>query len=98
MYIVRDIFQLKFGAYREVKSVMDEFERKGLFSEVNHYRMLTDFTGDSYRLILEMGFPSLDAYESMLTQGMSKPEWRQWYEAFTPHILSSYREILRQMK
>jgi hypothetical protein len=40
MYIICDIFQLKFGHYRLT-------------------RVLTDFTGDSYRLIFEEGYNTL---------------------------------------
>ena len=57
-----------------------------LYSEIlvpegsKYMRLLTDFTGDSYRLVLEAGFNSLLEYETALSGGMSDPEWQQWYK------------------
>jgi hypothetical protein len=57
----------------------------------------TDFTGDSYRLILEQGFDTLADYERTISQELGKAEWQQWYEKFKPHVEASHREILRQI-
>ncbi len=98
MYIVRDIFHLKFGHYREVKSLLDEAEESGMFSGNKHAtRVLTDFTGDSYRLVLEASFTSLAEYEQSLTGEMTKPEWQQWYMKFKEYVNTSHREILKQV-
>ena len=96
MFIVRDIFHLKFGHYRDVKPLFDEVKSKGLL-DVPGMRLLTDFTGNSYRLIMEASFDSLAAYETFLGNTMGQEEWRQWYEGFKPHVESSYREILKQV-
>jgi hypothetical protein len=95
MYIVRDIFQLKFGHYKDVKALMDEARKSNMFPEQKAARMLTDFTGDSYRLIMEHGFDSLAEYEKSLTGDMAKPEWQTWYTRFKEHTVSSHREILK---
>lgn len=95
MYIVRDIFQLKFGHYKDVKALMDEALAKNMFPEAKQMRILTDFTGDSYRLIMEEGFDSLGEYEEMLTSGMAEADWKTWYENFKLHVESSHREILK---
>lgn len=97
MYIVRDIFQLKFGHYRDVKALLDEAVSKNMFQETNSMRVLTDFTGDAYRLVLEQGFASLAEYEKTLTGEVSKSEWPQWYGRFKEHCESSHREIMRQV-
>ena len=95
MYIVRDIFHLKFGHYRDVKALMDEAKAKKLFPESKSQRMLTDFTGDSYRLIMEEGFDSLADYEKMLSAGMSQGDFQSWYTRFKENTVSSHREILK---
>ena len=59
MYIVRDIFHLKFGHYRDAKALMDEARAKNMFPEAKSFRMLSDFTGDAYRLIMEEGYDTL---------------------------------------
>lgn len=97
MYIVRDIFYLRFGAYKEVKALVDEAYSKGLLPEAKSSRVLSDFTGDSYRLIFEEGYDILSDYEKSLTQSMEKSTWKKWYEKFKQHIISSNREILKQV-
>lgn len=95
MYIVRDIFRLKFGQYREAKALLDEAYSHGLLPDAKASRILADFTGDSYRLIMEEGFDTLAAYEQTMAAGMQNPEWKKWYDRFKPHVESSHREILR---
>ena len=95
MYIVRDIFHLKFGHYRDAKSLMDEAKAKQMFPEAKSFRMLSDFTGDSYRMILEESFDSLADYEQALSSGMGHADFQAWYTKFKEHIVSSHREILK---
>ena len=95
MYIVRDIFHLKFGHYRDAKALMDEARSKNMFPEVKSFRMLSDFTGDAYRLIMEEGYDSLADYEKAITAGMSHPDFKTWYPLFKEHVVSSHREILK---
>jgi len=97
MYITRDIFHLKFGHFKEAKALLDDISTKGLLPESISRRALSDFTGDSYRLILEMSFNSLADYEQHLQTGMSNPDWKQWYEQFKQHVDRSYREILKEV-
>ena len=97
MYIVRDIFQLRFGQYKDAKSLLDEAYSKGLLPDAKSSRVLTDFTGDAYRLIFEEGYDTLNAYEQSLTSSMEKPEWKRWYEKFKTNVKCSHREILKQV-
>ena len=97
MYIVRDIFQLKFGHYRDVKALLDEAMNSGMFSRDCKPRALSDFTGDAYRLVLEQGFDSLADFEKTLTDDFKKEEWQKWYVRFKDHIESSHREIMKQV-
>lgn len=96
-FVVRDIFQLKFGHFRAVKDLFNEAREKNMMTEAKFSRVLTDFTGDSYRLILENGFDSLLEYETTLGSGMADPEWQSWYKKFMEHVESSHREILKQI-
>jgi len=97
MYVVRDIFHLKFGHFRDAKALIDEVSQRGLLVNMNQPRVLSDFTGDAYRLILESSFDSLDAFEKSLTGSMNQNEWQQWYTKFKEHVDRSYREILKQV-
>ena len=97
MYIVRDIFYLKFGHYREAKALLDEAISKKLMPEAQQMRVLSDFTGDAYRLIFEEGHETLADYEKMLTGSMGTGDWQNWYANFKQHVERSHREILKQV-
>ena len=97
MYIVRDIFHLQFGSYSEAKALMNELFQKNMLPPAANVRVLSDFSGGSYRMIMEGGFESLAAYEAALTSVWNQAEWRQWYERFKQYVISSEREILKQI-
>ena len=50
-FVVRDIFHLKFGHFRDAKKLLEEAAENQMLPEAQQMRVLTDFTGDSYRLI-----------------------------------------------
>ena len=97
MFIIHDIFRLHYGHYREAKALLDEAHKSGLLPEAKSTRIMTDFTGDAYRLIFEEGHESLADYEKNLLDSMQKEEWKRWYEKFKPHVASGHREILKQI-
>jgi hypothetical protein len=59
MYIIHDIFQLQFGHYKDAKALLDDAYNKELLPEAKSSRILSDFTGDSYRLVFEEGYDTL---------------------------------------
>jgi hypothetical protein len=95
MLIVRDIFNLKYGHWRPVKALLDEAKAGGFFASIKSPRLLTDFTGDAYRVILEGGYDSLADYEKRMSEETGQDQWREWYMKFTEHVISGHREILR---
>ena len=97
MYIIRDIFHLHFGSYKEAKALLDEAYSKGILPDAKSARVLSDFTGDANRLVFGEGYDSLAAYGKGLSGGMSKADWKKWYEKFKQHVASSQREILKQI-
>jgi hypothetical protein len=97
MYIVREIFHLQFGRYREAKILVDEAMQKHLLIQPSGSRILTDFTGEGYRLIIELPYPNLAAYEADLQKELAETGWKEWYDKFKPLIRFSEREILKQV-
>ncbi|SHG33163.1 hypothetical protein SAMN05443549_103285 [Flavobacterium fluvii] len=95
MYIVREIFYLQFGRYKDAKALIDEAEKNGLMPQSSGSRILTDFTGTGYRLILESSHASLSDFEKELTKEMGTADWKQWYEKFKATVNHSEREILK---
>jgi hypothetical protein len=49
-------------------------------------RILSDFTGDAYRLIFELPFNSLGEYEQTLSGNINQDAWQDWYKKFKPHV------------
>jgi hypothetical protein len=97
MYIVRDIFYLKFGHFRDARALLDDATKRKLLPLAKKARVLSDFTGDAYRLILEEGFETLTEYEKHLQSSMDEQAWKEWYEQFKTHVERSHREILKQI-
>jgi NIPSNAP len=95
MYIIRDIFQLKFGMFKEALAALKNASTLGLLPP-NQATILSDFTGDSYRLVLESSFPTLAEYEQSLTQAMKEPKWQVFYQEFKSYVVSSHREIMKK--
>ncbi len=97
MYIIREIFHLQFGRYREAKALLDEGMQKHLLLQPAGSRVLTDFTGEGYRLIIELPYRTLADYEADLKKELSGSGWPEWYEKFKALIRYSEREILKQV-
>ena len=81
----------------EVNSLIDEAMQKHLLLQPQGSRILTDFTGQGYRLILELPYESLTAYETDLKKELGDAGWKDWYERFKEYVRHSEREILRQV-
>lgn len=97
MYIVREIFHLHFGRFREASTLIKEGIQSKLLLQPQGSRILTDFTGEGYRLIIELPYRTLDAYESDLRKELDGTMWTEWYERFKIFVRFSEREILKQV-
>jgi hypothetical protein len=97
MYIVREIFHLQFGRYREAKALIDEGMQKHLLLQPSGSRILTDFTGEGYRLIIELPYATLAEYEADLKKELGGTGWKERYEKFKSLMRHSEREILKQV-
>jgi hypothetical protein len=93
MILVRDVFRIKFGkakpALASIKSAKPLMRRLGYTPD----RILTDFTGEFYTLVMESKFKSLAEYERAIKSHLGSKEWRRWYERFVPLAESGRREI-----
>ena len=93
MILVRDIFQLKFGAMRQALEMWHEGE--AILRAAGHQpsRLLTDFTGDYYTLVLESTFASLAEFEKGHSSAGMSETWKAWYRRFAELVISGRREI-----
>ena len=97
MYIVREIFHIQFGKFKEAKALIDEGIRKNLLLQPHGTRILSDFTGPGYRLIIELPYATLGEYERDLKKELAGNAWNDWYEQFKALMRYSEREILKQL-
>ncbi|WP_114783100.1 hypothetical protein [Botryobacter ruber] len=97
MYIIRDIFYLKFGHFKDAKALLTEAKQSGILPQAKAFRFLSDFTGDAYRFIMEEGYDSLADYEKALGEELATDEWQKWYAKFKEHVERSHREILKEI-
>jgi hypothetical protein len=97
MYIIREIFHLQFGRYREAKTLIDEGMQKHLLLQPSGSRILTDFTGEGYRVIIELPYATLADYEADLKKELGGSGWKEWYDKFKALVRYSEREILKQV-
>jgi hypothetical protein len=95
MYVVREIFHLQFGRYREAKALFDQMAQAGVMNLPAGSRILTDFTGEGYRLIMESPYAGMADFEAELKKELGGADWQQWYEKFKPLVRYSEREILK---
>ncbi len=93
MIIVRDVFQLKFGKAKDVKSLMEESKKMMSPEKAKSTRVLFDLVGPAYTMVLESGYSGLTDFENSMKDHFNKPEWTEWYKKFIPNIEKSYREI-----
>ncbi len=94
MILVRDVFYLKFGKAKEAKALLKE--GTALIGKIGYSapRFLTDFTGKSYRLIMESQWKSLGEWEETLKSAFGDKNWQDWYQKFVPLVETGEREIL----
>ncbi len=98
MIIVRDVFSLKFGKAKDVKSVMQDSKKMMSESQLKNSRVLFDLVGPSYTMVLENTHQNLAEYEKEMAALFSKPEWAAWYQRLVPLVEKSYREIFTVME
>ena len=93
MIVVRNVFRLKFGKAREAVALAKEAESIGKMHGGTPSRYMTDVTGEFYTFVMETSFENLTAMEKEQKEIMSKKEFSEWYQKFTPLVESGYREI-----
>jgi hypothetical protein len=93
MILVRDIFQLKFGKSKDALQHLKEGFQLARKNGYEPDRLLTDFTGPYYTVVMEGTHKDLAAYEKSLHSELGSEEWKKWYAGFVPLVESGSREI-----
>lgn len=96
MIIERNTFYLKFGKAKEAiaiwKQIMDEAKTAMNKPEM---RLLTDITGHSYRIVMEMHIKSYTDIGPKNAAWMTHERFQELYEQFKPLCERAERELLK---
>ncbi len=93
MFLVRDIFHLKFGKAKDAKALFKEASFLFTKFQMPKPKVMTDFTGPSYTMVMESEWKSFTEMEGSLKQTFADKDWQQWYQKFMPLVDSGSREI-----
>ena len=95
MIIQRTTFQLKFGKAKEGielwKQMINGFKNN---KDIPHIRILSDITGPSYTLVLELSLRSMNEIGLMNYNWMTSETAKELYQQFIPLCESATREYL----
>jgi len=94
MIIERNEFRLKFGKAREAiniwKEILESGKKAGV--KVHEIRLLTDMSGPSYSLVVEIQMTSLTDLNQKNAVWVTTEVYRNLYEKFIPLCESAHRE------
>ena len=96
MVVIRNVFRLKFGKAREAVALMKEglaIQKRAIPDVEFSTRVLTDFTGPFYTLVLELNVPSVAAFESAAPRMFADKAFQENYQKMSALVDSGYREI-----
>jgi len=92
MILVRNCFTAKPGCAGKLASLMNQAFTAG---PIPKHRVLTDWTGEMNRVIVEFEAPDAGAAESMIQEYRASAAFREIMAGYTELWTSGYREILR---
>lgn len=94
--VERMAFTLKYGHAREAIAVWKEIldAAKGTH-EAPPMRLLTDITGPSYTLVLEMHYRNMMNFGPKMTMWLSNEKFRELHARFVPHCERSERTLYK---
>jgi len=101
MILVRDVFRARFGKGGEAVAVLKEgvglIRRLGA-SRGGEPRLLTDFAGPFFTMVLETTHASLAEYEQGLKDLTASAEFPAWYATVVPVMEGGHREVLEVLQ
>jgi hypothetical protein len=94
--VERMVFQLKYGQARDAighwKEVLNTVKGR---ADAPPMRLMTDITGRSYTLVMEMHYRNMMEFGPKMTMWLSDPKLREAYGKFVPLCESSTRTLYR---
>ena len=93
MILVRDVFQAKYGQGGDLVTLFKEVKEKWPESANYGYRILTDASGPFFTVVTETEVASLAAWERLIAEVFSLPQFGEWFARMTPLVDSGRRDF-----
>lgn len=94
MILVRDVFQAKYGMGDELVQMFKEiYKMMGEAGMPQEATILTDLSGPFFTIVTETKAESIEAFQSNLREGFSRPEFGEWFGRMMPLVESGRREF-----
>lgn len=95
MIVVREVFQLHYGKYKEAMALFKEMRDLDPSMNSTGTRFLTDAVGRYYTLIMESEYENLAAFEKSMAEGTAAAGMSELNARFVPLVMEGRREIYR---
>jgi len=93
MILVRDVFQAKYGKSGELAALFTEARQKWPDAMQYGRRVLTDVSGPFFTVVTETEVESLAAWEQLIADVFSNPEFGEWFGRMQALVESGRREF-----
>jgi len=93
MMLVRDVFQAKYGKSGELVALFKEAGQKWPDAMRYGRRVLTDASGPFFTVVTETEVASLAAWEQLIADVFSNPEFGEWFGRMQALVESGRREF-----
>jgi hypothetical protein len=93
MLLIRDVLQIEPSRMKSVKEI--GLKNLGLLRKQKFpvTRIMTDFIGAYYTLVIESEVPDLGSYEKDMQATMASPEWQAFYGQIRDAVRGGRREV-----
>ena len=95
MFLIRDVFQAKPGQAKHLVAKFKEtvpIMKKEGFGDV---RILTDFVGSYWTVVMEVEVDDLSKYTNMVRGFTSRPDVEKIMKGYMDHVTGGHREIFK---
>lgn len=93
MILVRDVLKIDPMQMKAAKEVIKQSDSSLTSLGMTRPKMMTDLTGEYYRLVMESEHADLATYERDMIKAMSTPEWQAFYAKLRPMVQGGTREV-----
>lgn len=95
MIVERLVFHAKYGKGDELVAIGKEADKLFAGAGMPPARILTDYTGTMFRMIIETEYPDVATWARLDEKAMQAPGFGAWFARMQPLVERGERELLR---